>query len=292
MRIKTILAFLFVVLFTSAACGTQVKNPPEVAEVSNCDIKISDVAQAAPGEIVFLAVDKSGFGWKYRWSSTPAGILSNPGLSSVSFIMPNNEDVITISVDVINAQDCVAQNTVEINVVTPPTPSPTATNTPQPTETPTASRPPTQTPTVTSTPSPTDTMTPTPTNTPQTIAITLPPTQPPLAAPVITRLEVIPGDALIIEWTWSGTLKANQNFAVRLWRVDNPDPSAHNSLTWVKETSFQLKINNADFPPGNYFLNIAVVEGPSYDNHVVVIKTDDSEIFLPNIEPSPTPPPP
>ncbi len=122
-------------------------------------------------------------------------------------------------------------------------------------------------------------------------AVTIVPTSPNISidVPVIIRLEVISGDTLVVEWSWSGTLDADQFFAVRLWRVDNPDPTSHNSLIWQKEIVYQLKINNVEFPPGDYYLNIAVVEGPSYDNHRTIVKTEDFLTNLPNVEIPPAP---
>lgn len=278
---KTKIIFLLILGLLVTACGARGGDsdtePTLVADAAcNLQVGIADVDEAAPGETIYTALEKTGFGWEYRWSSTPADILSNSDLSSTSFIMPDNEDMVTISVEVTDSKGCTAQDTIEINLVTLPTPSPSATSTPQPTETPTptASRP----PTATSTPLPTDTMTPTPTNTP----VTLPPTQPPLAAPVITDYEILPGgDALILAWEWAGALAPDQHFAVRFWSKDDPRPEARYSITWTTAHSYEFSI--AGFSPGEYLMNVAIMRGPSNGEHYEIIRSMDVQVYVPPI---------
>ena len=294
--------FLFwaMLLLVAAACGTS--SPPEIANVpvvtpEDCalSISINGEKMLAPKETARLAVNQVGFDWQYVWSSS-AGNLSDLNESATLFTAPAGEESVTVSIQVTDDRNCVAEASKVIDIVSQLTPTVPAVAT----AVPTATVPPTKSPTATLTPTtkPSPTSAPTETETPTASPTTPPPsatprptnTPTPIPVPVITRLEVVAIDTLVIAWTWSGTLTADQHFAIRLWNVADGDPNAHNSRTWVKENYYQLKINNAEFPAGEYVLNIAVVEGPSFDHHEVVVQTENHTVYLPNIEPTSPPP--
>lgn len=128
------------------------------------------------------------------------------------------------------------------------------------------------------TPEPTPTWTPIPTSTPF----------PAMLTPVITHLEILPGGALIISWIWEGTLDVDQNFAVRLWSRTDPRPEARYSITWTKETSYEFSIYS--YPPGEYLMNVAVMEGPSSGEHIELVRSQDVLVYIPPVEPTLPPP--
>lgn len=291
-------------LFIGCACTSADQlTSVAMAETENCGLDLaivaSDDANLRPGDVLKLRANKISADLEYMWSTVPARFTENffeKQVNKISFTVPEFDGLLKINLQAEISGVCVERDDFEIELATAANTELVdentavklqATHTPTVTASPTPSPEPTMIPTVA--PSLTPEPTATATNTPQPTSPPLP-TSTPLTAPVITRLEIISTDTLVIEWTWGGTLQADQHFAVRLWRVDNPDPTAHNSLTWIKETSYQLKINNADFPAGEYILNVAVVEGPSFDHHETVVQTENQRINLPNIEP-PAPPP-
>ncbi|MAT99671.1 MAG: hypothetical protein CL608_21225 [Anaerolineaceae bacterium] len=291
-------------LFIVCACASADQlTSVDAAQSCGLDLAIvaSDHANLRPGDVLKLRANKISADLEYIWSTVPTQFTENfseKQVNKISFIVPEFDGLLKINLqaeirgvcterDDFEIELAPAANTELVNEDTAVESAATHTPSPTLTATPTASPEPTNTPTVA--PSPTTEPTATATNTPQPTSPPLP-TSTPIMAPVITRLEIISTDTLVIEWAWNGTLEADQHFAVRLWRVDNPDPTAHNSLTWLKETAYQLKINNAEFPAGEYVLNVAVVDGPSFDHHVTVVQTENHRINLPNIEP-PAPPP-
>jgi tetratricopeptide (TPR) repeat protein len=129
-------------------------------------------------------------------------------------------------------------------------PSPTATSTPQPSPRGTLS--PTQSPTVTlqplSTEPPAATSRPRPTSTPR---------PEPYPAPILLE----PGDGaafregFTMRWQWSGTLKEDEWFDVRVWQGDEP----HYGIVWVKEPTHH--IDRWTRGEGEHFWAIAVIRG-------------------------------
>ena len=121
----------------------------------------------------------------------------------------------------------------------------------------------------------------------------IPPTSTPtFSAPTITRLELLPGGQLVVCWSWDGFL-GDKNYAIRFWRLDDLDPNSRHSITWTQDTCFDgLTINNSRFPEGNYYLNIAVMEGPSDGNHWAIVESEPYLVSIPNIQPIDVPPPP
>lgn len=246
--------------------------------VAVCDLNVNILASAAKltsGEQANLVVNASGSDLEYSWKAV-RGSFNQNDVALVEYVAPLEAGTVTITATVKDPTCNVTDSDqIEIMIISPSetptfTPSPTIIPTPMPTST--------------------ETLMPTASTTSSPAPITPQFPNTPIPVPVITRLEIIAVDTLVIEWTWSGTLTADQNFAVRLWNVANGDPNAHNSLTWVKDNFYQLKINNVNFPAGEYILNIAVVEGPSFDHHEVVVQTDNHRINLPNIEPTSPPP--
>jgi hypothetical protein len=98
--------------------------------------------------------------------------------------------------------------------------------------------------------------------------------------PVITDLQFLPGGAVRVAWTWDGRLAATQNFAVRFWSERDPRPEARFSITWTKDYDYQFEVNNTDFPLGTYYINVAVMEGPSHGYHYELTKSIDRSIVL------------
>ncbi|MCA9944210.1 MAG: hypothetical protein KC449_12050 [Anaerolineales bacterium] len=123
---------------------------------------------------------------------------------------------------------------------------------------------------------PISTLQPTPTWTP--ISIT---PFPSLTTPEITYYEILPGLALTLSWDWDDELSSDQNFAIRFWSKDDPRPEARYSITWTKEKSYQFSISG--YPPGEYYMNVAVMVGPSVGEHYEVVRSQDVLVYIPPV---------
>lgn len=65
----------------------------------------------------------------------------------------------------------------------------------------------------------------------------------------------------ILQWTWDGTLAADEYFDVRVWRDQN---ATHNGIAWTKDLYRELDRNALECLPGNgsdFWWSIAVVRG-------------------------------
>lgn len=156
-------------------------------------------------------------------------------------------------------------------------PSATATSVERPTASPsrTATRTATQPAVETPTPSPpTNTPLP-PTNTPLPPTFTSVPSTTPVPAVVQapSTATVAPnryntpilstpsnGTALsfpvVFQWSWEGTLQADEYFDLRVWQPDQP----HNGITWTRETSYRLT-QPTNAMQGTFFWSVAVIRG-------------------------------
>ena len=139
-----------------------------------------------------------------------------------------------------------------------PQPSPTVAPTDTPTPEPTATLPPTAAaqpavsePTSTPTATPAPTATPTPTPTPGIV----------YPAPVLIQPEDVSlltqstYSTYLFEWTWQGTLGADEWFDVRVWRPGTP----HRGVAWTREQAYlyDLCLQGS----GEYLWSVAVVRG-------------------------------
>ena len=246
---------------------------------------------------MFLVLSKTGFDWEYSWSTT-AGDFDEPNASSTEFTAPEDEKTVVVSVEVENDQGCVYTDEIEIAVMksedevakepavqeTAVDEEPPATATIEPTLTHTA----TATPTVESSATPEPSPLPEPTATLNVVlSTTNPPAatstqQPPLVDPIITNYEILPGSALTLTWEWADHLDPDQNFAVRFWSVADPRPEARYSITWTKEQMYQFSI--AGFPGGEYYMNVAVMVGPSVGEHFEVVRSQDVQVYVPPVD--------
>jgi len=283
---NNILWAILVLLVTSCS------SPPVILAECNSSVQIYEVGTVVPGDTVFLALTKTGFGWEYNWSTT-LGDFDDPHASSPEFTAPEDEKIVTVSVEVGNDQGCFYTDDIEIKVENPvdvvaeeTAVDPTATATIEPTFTPTATVEPSSTPEPSPLPEPTaiPTLTPSATNSPAPT----PTPQPPQVDPVITYYEILPGSALTLAWSWQNELSSDQNFAVRFWSKDDPRPEARYSITWTKERSYEFSISG--YPPGEYLMNVAVMTGPSVGDHHEVVRSEDVVVYVPPVEPTLPPP--
>jgi len=93
-----------------------------------------------------------------------------------------------------------------------------------------------------------------------------------------------------MDWTWNDQLKDDERFAPRLWRVGHPEEK--HSLTWTTDMSYQLYVDNDQFPAGKYYVNLAVVRPLGGNEWESIVETDPIEIEIPNNVTFPTPPSP
>jgi hypothetical protein len=104
---------------------------------------------------------------------------------------------------------------------------------------------------------------------------------PAISAPIITQLELLLGDVLSVCWEWDSTLDTNNFFAVRFWPVTEPE--RRESLVFLNETCYQFLVGNEQFPEGDYFINVAVVERASGDNFIVLVESEALLVTIPNV---------
>lgn len=278
-----------------------------IASTNECTftIDINEVPDPFPGKTVYLIpqVDNA-FGWSFNWQvDSPQDLieLQDSDTLSPSFIVPENVGQISISLEAKNVEGCIGEGAVLINVAAPVVveaetsvvmedkPTPTATHVKTATPEPTAV--PTETSTATPTPEPTTAPTSTATPTRQaTLVAVQEPTAVPLAKPIITRLEFLPGGAVYVEWSWEGVLGPTENFAVRFWSVDDPRPEAKHSITWSRDYSYQFEVDNVKFPIGTYYVNVAVMEGPSEGYHYELVRSIDMSVVVDAPPPTPVQP--
>ena len=275
---------------------------PPAASCSS-SVQIYDLDSAAPGETVFLTLTKTGFGWDYSWSTT-AGNFDDPHASSTAFTAPDDEKTVTVTVEVEDEQGCAYTDKIEIEVMkaeaegddetdeqeTAVAEAPTATitveATPMHTDTPAPTVEPSATPEPSPLPAPTETPTEAPSATKPPLPTSTP--QPVLVNPVIIHHEILPGSALTLAWDWEDELGPDQNFAVRFWSKADPRPEARYSITWTKERMYQFSV--AGYPAGEYYMNVAVMIGPSVGEHFEVVRSQDVLVYVPPI-PTTLPPP-
>lgn len=173
---------------------------------------------------------------------------------------------------------------------------------PTETWTPTSTDTPLPTPTDTSTPSPTHT--PTATNTP---VVTQAPTRPPaIPEPTATSVSLAPillepgtgrsyGGDRRFSWRWYRSLSNEgpyhgEFFALRIWHEDDEK----RSITWTKETSYMVPLDDYGGRPGRYYWNVAVVRqtgDPSGSNWEYVSPESETRWFVvepPTKLPTPT----
>lgn len=104
-------------------------------------------------------------------------------------------------------------------------------------------------------------------------------------------LQIEPGGAFTVCWNWGGVLGADNNFAIRFWNKNSTQPEARFSITWTKEKCYKFQVENDKYPQGDYYLNVAVMEGQSDGVHSVVVESDPILINVPAIQPTLPPPP-
>jgi hypothetical protein len=107
--------------------------------------------------------------------------------------------------------------------------------------------------------------------------------------PIITYLEVLPGGALTVSWQWEKELAPGQSFAVRFWPQADPRPEARFSITWTEQFTYQFSVDNETYPPGQYYINVAVMNGSSDGVHSEYVVSED--MLIPVSAPPPTKPP-
>lgn len=314
MTIKTKKLVWAMVILLLAVGGCKPSSDTPNTPVSNADcglgIAIADFGYSVvePGDVLDFRANKISPNLDYIWSTVPAEFSENffdPKDNKISFTVPDHEGTISIQMKVEGACTETAVPII-IDVASseePETAGATAaaeaevaetTNTAVPTATPTPTTKPTNEPVVEETavsspiPAPTATATqsaaptspPAPTNTPR----------PEYNDPIITELEFLPGGAIYLTWNWDGHLSATQNFAVRFWSEADPRPEARFSITWTKDHSYQFAINNIEYPEGTYFINVAVMEGPSDGIHYALAESDNRSVFVEEIPPTDEPP--
>jgi hypothetical protein len=143
-------------------------------------------------------------------------------------------------------------------------------------------------------PTPTNTFTPTPTSTP-----TPTPTPTPYPPPTLTAPEngaSFAGKIVTLSWEWSGELKEDEFFEVRVWAENLP---YHAALGWVKVSQFDYNVSGRG---GKYFWTVVIVKDrkenirtkdwykpehgsyPVYE-HIPGTSTDSIQILSPESEP-------
>jgi len=300
------ITFLLFIAFIVNACASADQLPSEtVSKTENCGLELAimapDRADFRPGRRLELSANKISADLKYTWSTDPAQFTENfsvqqtQQLNEVMFTVPNFDGILTIKLHVEVSGHCEETAVLEIEMESSATQlaeKNTAVET-EATNTPTRTATPTSTPTLAATPtvelSPTPELTASSTTTPQP-TLSLQSTTEPITSPVITRLEVLPGGAILVEWYWDGELSPTQNFAVRFWSANDPRPEARYSITWTKELSYEFGINNVDYPIGTYYVNVAVMEGSSQGVHYALAESNNKQIAVE--APPPTAPPP
>lgn len=284
----------------------------DLGAVADCGlgIAIADFGYSVvePGDVLDFRANKISPNLDYIWSTVPAEFSENffdPKDNKISFTVPDHEGTISIQmkvegacketavpiiIDVASseepetagataaAEEEVAEtaNTAVPTSTLPPTAKPT--NEAVVEETAVSS--PIPAPTATATQSAAPTSPPAPTNTPR----------PEYNDPIITNLQFLPGGAVSLAWTWDGQLSATQNFAVRFWSEADPRPEARFSITWTKDHHYQFEVNNIDYPMGTYFINVAVMEGPSDGIHYALAESENRSVFVEEIQPTDEPP--
>lgn len=300
-KTKKLVWAILIILLAACSGDDSFVDPTSVSfgSVGNCNLGVEidgpENRLFTPGDEIELRASKKSNSWDLLWSTKPlefSGNFSSVYDAETIFITPNLIGPIDILLVVSAGADCQKTYTFSIVVVasselgqtveeTVPTytPLPIATPvpTPEPIETPTIEPSPTPEPTETATLSPMPTISQTSTATPS----------PYYNAPVITYLELLPGGAVRVEWSWDGQLSPAQNFAVRFWSVNDPRPEARFSITWAREYSYQFSVDNTRYPIGTYYVNIAVMEGPSEGIHYELSRSIDVPIDVVAPEPSP-----
>jgi hypothetical protein len=137
-----------------------------------------------------------------------------------------------------------------------PMPEPTSTWTPEPSDTATAR--PTDTATLRPTETPTFTPEPaTPTRAPTRRPTSTPSPQVAYPAPVLLQPEDGTSFSIptMLSWSWTGTLRPDEHFDVRVWRQGEP----HFGVAWTKQRQFLYDPNIKG--PGTFYWSVAVIQG-------------------------------
>lgn len=292
-----ILLGLLVLFFAVSGCTVITSPTPSAGECpTSVTISGAESALVVNQALDLIATTDGGNNLNYSWAWFFAGELIDT--KSSARVTPVEPGEFEVSV-VLTAPGCNGGVSDSFQVVVAAAKlseaeeiEPTPMSTPTPTDTPAA-------PMATITPSDTPekpTKTPTPTetavaetfaagetNTPSSVAA--------ISKPLITHYELLPGNGLTVCWSWTGTLGPDNNFAVRFWRIDDPRPEARHSITWTTDNCHRFAVNNAQFPQGDYYLNVAVMTGPSDGIHREIIASENYEIHVPDISPTLQPPP-
>ncbi|WP_420629552.1 hypothetical protein [Candidatus Leptofilum sp.] len=302
--------FLTIATLLLIGCGTDLPTPTSqsdsltTAQAIACtfSIPINEVPDPSPGDTVYLVpqIEENTLGWTFSWRAEP-DVLLDDDIVSATLIVPNDVSQIEVDLEAVNAEGCPGVGSLLITVAQPTSAAteavatengtesvatlvPTEEATLQPTAVPTDTRAPSPEPTQAPTATETSTSEPLPTSPPQPTATSISP-------PIITDLELLPSGAVVVRWIWNGQLTPTQNFAVRFWSERDPRPEARFSITWTKENQYAFSVNNVDYPIGTYFVNVAVMEGPSNGVHTEVTRSEDRPLFVDAPDPTTTPPP-
>lgn len=227
---------------------------------SPIDVSIAlETTKLVVGESISLEADVNG-DVIVEWEVT-SGELSDPGDLSPSYTATEPGDF-TIGIRAIDLCGNTTSAQTKIHVDKQVTLTPTATTTPMPT----------------------------PTATPQL------PTIPPVTLspePVIVSKTLEPGGGFKVCWTWENELANDQSFAVRFWNKDDTRPKARYSITWTdSDYCYRFQVGNQQYPPGFYWLNVAVMQGKSDGDHYEVVVSQSELVEIPPIPPTLPPPPP
>jgi len=130
------------------------------------------------------------------------------------------------------------------------------------------------------------------------IAATIPPLPTPTATvifpPEFIEAEIIPIDTLRLSWTWERSLKEDEFFVIRLWPVDGI--STKQDVVRLKESTYAMKINNTQFPAGNYYLSVIVISSPFLtqgdEAFTTITQSNALIIYIPSVSLTPTIPTP
>lgn len=297
-------------LFITFACASpELDEAQTISESNNCGLNL---AIEAPEQVIYsdqeiqLSASKNGEALVYTWSVFPSEFLGNfsdQQENRILFTIPNFDGSVEINLRA-EVGNCVEKASLMIEIVLPTqeaisTDMPNGSNEENVTLSPTSTLTATSEHTVEATLQPASTevaATNTPTNVPTATlnlaSSTTPMPQPTStqqpAKPVITYYEILPGSALALTWEWESELNLDQNYAVRFWSKTDSRPEARYSITWTKEHSYRFSVG--DYPPGEYYMNVAVMVGPSVGEHFEVVRSEDILIYVPPVEPTLPPP--
>lgn len=290
-----VIAFLILSMTACEFTGTEAAaGGVDEFGASGCNLDTAIVPSAitdveAGDELALQANTVSG-DIEYVWSVAPSRfadhIINEPEPHKIRFSVPSYTGTITITLN-ITVKECEETAILTLNNIILPTETPAPAESAESANTPTPM--PTDTPTTVPSATPTSADTAVPANTPPPTSPPMPTTTPRPSVPEIIVVEARPGGAIYIVWSYEGQLNSSQNFAVRFWSEEDPSADARYSITWTKDLSYQFDVDYTRFPPGTYYVNIAVMEGSSDGFHYAVAESENVRIFVDRIEPTQSP---